>query len=49
LPKEMKNQNIKKHKFCNAVENFWLTNSITRSSKILCDRNQFLSHEALEN
>ena len=49
LPKEMKNQNIKKHKFCNAVENFWLTNSITRSSKILCDRNQFLAHEALEN
>ena len=47
-PKVLKGSKIKKHKFYNAIENFWLTNSITRSSKILCDRNNFSSNGVVD-
>ena len=47
-PKVLAGKKIKKHKFYNAIENFWLTNSITRSSKILCDRNNFSSNGVVE-
>lgn len=43
-PKELMAEEIKEHIFYNSVENFWLTNSIARSSKILCDRNEFSSN-----
>jgi hypothetical protein len=47
-PKEFMAEEIKEHIFYNSVENFWLTNSIARSSKILCDRNEFSSNGVLK-
>ena len=47
-PKVQEFNEIEEHKFYNTIESFWLTNSITRSSKILCDRNNFSSNGVVD-
>ena len=39
FPKKIDIKDIKEHIFKNALNNFWLSNSITRSSKLMCERN----------
>ena len=39
LPKKIDIKDIKGHIFTNSLNNFWLSNSITRSSKLMCERN----------
>ena len=40
---------IKKHIFNSSVENFWLSNSITRSSKLMCERSNISSKNTVGN
>ena len=39
LPKKIERKDIKQHVFKNSLNNFWLSNSITRSSRLMCERN----------
>ena len=39
LPKKVDVKDIKQHIFSDSLNNFWLSNSITRSSKLMCERN----------
>jgi len=39
FPKKIDIKDIKEHIFKNSLNNFWLSNSITRSSKLMCERN----------
>ena len=39
LPEKIERKDIKKHVFKNSLNNFWLSNSITRSSRLMCERN----------
>jgi hypothetical protein len=39
FPKKIETKDIKEHIFTNSLNNFWLSNSITRSSKLMCERN----------
>ena len=39
LPKKIDVKDIKQHTFSDSLNNFWLSNSITRSSKLMCERN----------
>ena len=39
LPKKIERKDIKQHVFNNSLNNFWLSNSITRSSRLMCERN----------
>jgi len=39
LPEKIERKDIKQHVFKNSLNNFWLSNSITRSSRLLCERN----------
>ena len=39
LPEKIERRDIKQHVFKSSLNNFWLSNSITRSSKLMCERN----------
>ena len=39
LPEKIERKDIKQHVFKNSLNNFWLSNSITRSSRLMCERN----------
>ncbi len=39
FPKKLNSKDIKDHIFTDSLNNFWLSNSITRSSKLMCERN----------
>ena len=39
FPKKLVTKDIKDHIFTDSLNNFWLSNSITRSSKLMCERN----------
>ena len=39
FPKKFDSKDIKDHIFTDSLNNFWLSNSITRSSKLMCERN----------
>jgi len=39
FPKKFNSKDIKDHIFTDSLNNFWLSNSITRSSKLMCERN----------
>ena len=39
LPEKIERKDLKQHVFKNSLNNFWLSNSITRSSKLMCERN----------
>ena len=39
LPEKIERKHIKQHVFKNSLNNFWLSNSITRSSRLMCERN----------
>ena len=43
LTKKNKANKIKKHLFYSSIKNFWLSNSITRSSKLMCERSNISS------
>jgi len=39
LPEKIERRDIKQHVFKSSLNNFWLSNSITRSSRLMCERN----------
>ena len=39
LPEKIERRDIKQHIFKSSLNNFWLSNSITRSSRLMCERN----------
>ncbi|MEC8020034.1 MAG: NADH-quinone oxidoreductase subunit NuoG [Pseudomonadota bacterium] len=39
LPEKIERKDIRQHVFKNSLNNFWLSNSITRSSRLMCERN----------
>ena len=39
LPEKIERRDIKQHVFKISLNNFWLSNSITRSSRLMCERN----------